>query len=135
MPEAERQFNATRLRDDASPLDYMAFFLALGSAWIKIGVLFNLAWLGISVALYTLHIVGRHSYSTGLAFITAFCVTGAGDALWRSMLASSAKKQWEKAGRTFNPDILKLMKTARFNDLTLLIQFVVAGSFAIHLAQ
>ena len=62
-----------------------------------------------------------------LVFVAAFCLTGMGDVVWRSLLVRAAVNRWKRAGRVADDRTHHLLRLSRVNDGTLLLQFAVAA--------
>ena len=123
------------LRDPETPLQYYVFLAALTLGWCALAGVFGLLEMGVWGALYGLHVVGHGILLTTLIFTSTFCFVGAGDALWRSFVAWSAHTRWRRAvpevgyagALDFEPTTRRLLRIARFNDWTLVIQLAAAA--------
>ncbi len=120
-----------RLREtqtsDENPEQRVIYLGYLGLTWVKAAII-----CGITVSLigYVIDKVNSfaayHFSRKAIVFTMAFCLIGALDTVWRAKLAEIATRRYEAANRVVDDRTRKLMRRARVNDATLVLQLVGA---------
>jgi hypothetical protein len=63
-----------------------------------------------------------------------FCLVGGADALWRRLFAKRARTLYLDSGHKLDPTIRELIRIARFNDGTLILQLLISIYVSVRVA-
>jgi hypothetical protein len=123
--------NKDRL-NEANPETYFLFLYGLFYAWIWIFILFGIMWALIGAALHYAELLSVSSIASVFEFGAVFVLVGAWDAVWRIFVIWPARSRYLRAGRTLDETEYRLMRRARLNDMTPLIQLAAGLVFVFH---
>jgi hypothetical protein len=115
--------------EEDNPDAQFATMYGLAGIWIVVYPAFAFAWLGFWATLRAFDLISHDSLIPVFAFGSAFCITGACDGLWRLILVMSARNNYRRAGKQLDATSGRLLRIARLNDGTILIQ-TIAGLVA-----
>jgi hypothetical protein len=133
-PFVQKWLRATQASDE-EPEDRCIYLTYLGLCWGKAAlicaaVVFSIGYLIARVD----KPIGDGFTQVTVVFTTTFCITGGVDAIWRLELASSARRRYRRANSVVDKSCRRLMRIARLNNATILIQLAVASILAWRLA-
>jgi len=130
--DPSKVFNRTRLREP-DPLADIALVYALAAAWVMLMVFVELGWIALSGAMDGLDLEGHGITLPVYCFIAAFCLTAVCDQVWRAVLLDQARRRYYRGGEVLDQAGHRLLRFARLNDWTLLLQLGAGFAFAIWL--
>ncbi|HVU77354.1 MAG TPA: hypothetical protein VHC67_07215 [Gaiellaceae bacterium] len=113
-----------------NPEGQFDLFYALGGLWLIAYIVFALAWIGVSAVIVSVGVLGTSSDVAVFVFGSAFCITGAADALWRNILVWAARTRYRREDRTCSDQTRRLMRIAAVPDGTVLLQVGAGILFA-----
>ena len=117
---------------DPDPISLYFYLSQLVTAWSNLVLPFGFLMIGIAYLgdrLGSAHI----GLAVGL-FPNVFCLVGGADALWRRPFAKRARSRYLATGHRFDPETSRLIRIARANDGSLILQLFVAMGVAIGIA-
>jgi hypothetical protein len=113
------------------PIDVVLHLQSLGWAWAVLAPALGFVTLAIG---WVLHSLGAmHSYGSALPVfggITAFCLVGGADTIWRAFYAKRADRRYWNNNGAPDADTERLVRKALTNDGILLIQIAAAVGLA-----
>jgi hypothetical protein len=119
---------------ESNPEDLNAYLLSLVVTWGMLASALGLACVGLA---YLLDMLaghrGRAIGSVTLAFVLAFCISGAIDAAWRYWVVETVCRRNDVQGE-LDDQTTRLLRLARLNSATLILQLAAATIVAVLLA-
>jgi uncharacterized membrane protein len=113
------------LLPDSDPEDLEIYLLGLFIAWGMLLAVLGVILAGVGWLLNkTAGNQGADIAFVTFVFVAAFCFTGVADAAWRHEVANQACRRARRT-QTIDEGTQRLMRLARINDATLVLQFVV----------
>lgn len=122
------------LAEGALPIDVALHLQKLGWAWAVLAPALGVVALTIGWILHSLGVM--HSYNSLLAVfggITAFCLVGGADTIWRYFYADHADRRYWRNDGASDGETVRLVRKALTNDGILIVQIGVGIGLALAL--
>jgi hypothetical protein len=127
-----REALADAISANPSPISLYFYLSTLVTAWSTLVLPFGFLMIGIAYLgdrLGAAHV----GFAIGL-FPNVFCLIGGADALWRRPFAKRARTLYLAAGHQLDPETRELIRIARANDGTLVLQLLIAICISVRVA-